>query len=163
MHLRLATVADAEDIRRIYNHEVINTTVTFEIEPRSLQDQRDWIQERQGALGVVVAELDGRVVGFASLSPYRNTCGSRTTVEDSVYVTEDARGCGVGRALMDELIDMATKRGFHSIIAHIVDGHEASIALHQACGFELVGKQREVGRKFGTWLDAVVMQRMLAE
>ena len=162
MQLRLATVADAEDLRRIYNHEVENTTATFDIEPRTLEDQRQWINQRQGALGVVVAELDGRVVGFASLSPYRNRAGYRTTVENSVYVSADARGRGVGRALMEELIDMALKRGFHSIVAHIVDGHEASMALHRACGFELVGTEREVGRKFGGWLDAVIMQRMLA-
>ena len=162
MQLRLATVADAEDLRRIYNHEVENTTATFDIESRSLEDQRQWIIERQGALGVLVAELEGRVVGFASLSPYRDRAGYRTTVENSVYVSEDARGLGVGRALMDELIDMAVKRGFHSMVAHIVDGHEASMALHRACGFEVVGTEREVGRKFGAWLDAVIMQRMLA-
>ncbi len=161
MQLRLATVADAEDLRRIYNHEVENTTATFDIESRSLEDQRHWITERQGALGVLVAEIEGRVVGFASLSPYRNRAGYRTTVENSVYVSEDARGLGVGRALMNELIDMAVKRGFHSMVAHIVDGHDASMALHRACGFEVVGREREVGRKFGAWLDAVIMQRML--
>ncbi len=162
MKLRLATVADAEDLRRIYNREVLETTHTFDLEPRSLEAQEAWITEREGALGVVVGELDGVIAGFASLSPYRPRAAYRTTVENSVYVDEVARGHGVGRALMNELIDVATKRGFHTIVAHIVDGHEASIGLHHACGFAVVGTEREVGRKFGKWLDVVVMQRMLA-
>lgn len=162
MKLRLATVADAEDLRRIYNREVLETTHTFDLEPRSLEAQEEWIAEREGALGVVVAELDGEVAGFASLSPYRPRAAYRTTVENSVYVDEAARGHGVGRALMNELIDVATGRGFHTIVAHIVGGHEASIGLHHACGFTVVGTEREVGRKFGKWLDVVVMQRMLA-
>lgn len=161
MRLRLATTADAAAIRRIYNREVLETTHTFDLEPRTLDEQRAWIAEREGALGVVVAEMDEAVVGFASLSPYRPRAAYRTTVENSVYVDESARGTGVGRALLEELIRVATQRGFHTIIAHIVGGHEASIGLHHACGFSIIGTEREVGRKFGRWLDVVVMQRML--
>jgi L-amino acid N-acyltransferase YncA len=162
MKLRLGTLDDASDLREIYNREVLETTNTFDIEPRTLEEQESWIAEREGALGVVVAEIDGRVVGFASLSPYRPRAAYRTTVENSVYVDQSARGSGVGRALMDELIDVATRRGFHTIVAHIAGGHEASIGLHHACGFQVVGTEREVGRKFGKWLDVIVMQRMLA-
>lgn len=161
MRLRLATIDDADALRTIYNHEVEHTTVTLDIEPRSLGEQEAWIEERQGALGVVVAELDGKVVGFASLSAYRPRAGYRSSVENSIYVGEQARGAGVGRALMDELIDVATRRGFHTIFARIVGGHEASIALHRSCGFRVVGTEREVGRKFGKWLDVVVMQLLL--
>lgn len=162
MDLRLATVADAEALRTIYNREVLETTHTFDLEPRSLEAQQEWIRERDGALGVVVAELEGRVVGFASLSPYRPRAAYRTTVENSVYVDQSARGSGVGRALLEELVRVASARGFHTIVAHIAGGHEASIGLHHACGFQVVGTEREVGRKFGKWLDVVVMQRMLA-
>jgi L-amino acid N-acyltransferase YncA len=162
MKLRLGTLDDASDLREIYNREVLETTNTFDIEPRTLEEQESWIAEREGALGVVVAEIDGRVVGFASLSPYRPRAAYRTTVENSVYVDQSARGSGVGRALMDELIDVATRRGFHTIVAHIAGGHDASIGLHHACGFQVVGTEREVGRKFGKWLDVIVMQRMLA-
>ena len=129
--------------------------------PRSLEDQRRWITDRSGALGIVVAELDGEVVGYASLSPFRPKAAYRTTVENSVYVAESARGTGVGRALLEELIELADARGFHTIIAHIVGGHEASIALHHACGFRVVGTEREVGRKFGRWLDVCEMQLLL--
>jgi L-amino acid N-acyltransferase YncA len=162
MKLRLGTLDDASDLREIYNREVLETTNTFDIEPRTLEEQESWIAEREGALGVVVAEIDGRVVGFASLSPYRPRAAYRTTVENSVYVDQSARGSGVGRTLMEELIDVATRRGFHTIVAHIAGGHEASIGLHHACGFQVVGTEREVGRKFGKWLDVIVMQRMLA-
>lgn len=161
IELRLGTAADAEALRAIYNREVLETTNTFDIEPRTLPQQEQWIAEREGALGVVVAEVDGAVVGFASLSPYRPRAAYRTTVENSVYVAESARGSGVGRALMDELIEVATLRGFHTIVAHISGGN-SSIGLHEACGFVVVGTEREVGRKFGKWLDVVVMQRMLA-
>jgi len=161
MHLRHATVADAEALCTIYNHEVENTTVTFDLISRTLTQQQEWIREREGALGVVVAEIDGEVAGFASLSPYRNRPAYNTSVEDSVYVASSARGLGVGKALLLDLISMAEKRGFHTILAHIVGGHEPSIALHAACGFEVTGTQREVGRKMGRWLDLTVMQRML--
>ena len=158
--VRLAALDDAEAIRRIYNHEVEHTTHTFDLVPRSLQDQRAWLQEREGALGVLVAELDGRVVGFASLSEYRPRAAYRTSVESSVYVDGALRGRGIGRRLMRELVDVARSRGFHTMLARIAGGHEASIQLHQAAGFTVVGTEREVGRKFGGWLDVVVMQRM---
>ena len=160
--VRLAVLDDAEAIRRIYNHEVEHTTHTFDLVPRSPQDQRAWLQEREGALGVLVAELDGRVVGFASLSEYRPRAAYRTSVESSVYVDGALRGRGVGRRLMRELVDVARSRGFHTMLARIAGGHEASIQLHQAAGFTVVGTEREVGRKFGGWLDVVVMQRMLS-
>ena len=160
--IRLATVADAEATRRIYNHEVEHTTHTFDLVPRSLEDQQAWLRDREGALGVVVAEVGGDVLGFASLSEYRPRAAYRTSVESSVYVDSSARGRGIGQRLMQELVGLAEARGFHTMIARIADAQEASIGLHRAVGFEIVGTEREVGRKFGGWLDVVVMQRMLA-
>ena len=160
--IRLATVDDAEAIRRIYNHEVEHTTHTFDLVPRSLEEQEAWLREREGALGVVVAEVDGTVAGFASLSPYRPRAAYRTSVESSVYVEEQAQGRGLGRRLMAELVELAAARGFHTMVARIAGGHEASIRLHETAGFTVVGVEREVGRKFGAWLDVVVMQRMLS-
>ena len=161
IRIRLAAHSDAEAIRRIYNHEVTHTTHTFDLVPRTLGEQIAWLAERDGALGVVVGELDGSVVGFASLSEYRARAAYRTSVESSVYVDISVRGMGVGSRLLAELIDLATARGFHTILARIVGGHEASIYLHRSAGFDTVGIEREVGRKLGTWLDVVVMQRML--
>ena len=161
MEIRNATIADAERLMAIYNYEVEHSTATFDLVPRTLGEQRAWITERLGALGVIVAEHEGRVVGFASLSPYRNRPAYNTSVENSIYVDEAARGLGVGKALLQELIEMARARGFHTILAFIASSEQASEALHLSCGFEVTGRQKEVGRKFGRWLDVTVMQKML--
>ena len=161
LSVRLAGPDDAEAIRSIYNVEVTASTVTFDLVPRTLADQLAWLAEHQGVHPAVVAELDGEVVGFGSLAPYRSRPAYATTVEDSVYVRRDRRGLGCGRAILSELIRLATLHGFHTVMARIVGGHEASINLHRACGFEVVGIEREVGRKFGRWLDVVLMQRLL--
>ena len=161
--VRLAVLADAEAIRSIYNREVTESTVTFDLVPRTLADQEAWLSARTGAHPAIVA-VDGsagRVVGFASLSPYRDRPAYNTTVEDSVYVHAEHRGRGVGRLLLEDLIRVGTAHGFHAVMARIVGGHEASIALHASCGFREVGVEQQVGRKFGRWLDVVLMQRLL--
>ena len=161
VNLRLARPEDAQATCEIYNTEVTGSTVTFDLVPRSIEDQMAWLDQRSGAMAVVVAEIDGHVVGFASLSPYRDRPAYATTVEDSVYVHADFRGQGIARALVAEILDIASTRGFHAVMARIVGGHDASISLHSSLGFEIVGTEREVGRKFGKWLDVVIMQRML--
>ena len=161
MRIRPATPADAAATAAIYNDEVLHSTVTFDLVIRSDEDQAAWLDARSGALEVVVAEDRGEIAGFASLSPYRERPAYRTTVEDSIYVHRDHRGTGVGRALLTEIVDVAANRGFHSVMARIVGGHEASIRLHRSVGFDHVGVEREVGRKFGRWLDVVVMQTLL--
>lgn len=152
----------------IYNPAVLTSTATFDLVPRTLQQQQDWISDRSGARFVLVAVEDegtggtgGTVHGFAATSPYRDRAAYSTTVEDSVYIDQDHQGHGVGRLLLDALVDTARAHGFHSMIARIVSGHEASIALHSSCGFEIVGHEREVGRKFGRWLDVIIMQKLL--
>ena len=161
VNLRLARPEDAQATREIYNTEVTGSTVTFDLVPRSIDEQLAWLDQRSGAMAVVVAEIDGQVVGFASLSPYRDRPAYATTVEDSVYVHADFRDRGVARALLAEILDIAATRGFHAVMARIVGGHDASIGLHSSLDFEIVGTEREVGRKFGKWLDVVIMQRML--
>ncbi|MBV9043129.1 MAG: N-acetyltransferase [Acidimicrobiia bacterium] len=161
MLVRLAQAADVEAIRAIYNLEVLESTVTFDLVPRSHDDQREWLAAHSGAHPAVVA-VDGEdVAGFGSLSPYKDRPAYSTTVEDSVYVHRGRRGQGVGKAILGELLRLATTHGFHAVIARIVGDHEASLALHRGCGFELVGTEKEVGRKFGRWLDVVELQRLL--
>ena len=162
MELRLAGFDDAEAIRQIYNREVVESTVVFDLVPRTLEEQRRWQDDRSGAHAVVVAVEGGEVVGFGSLSAYRDRPAYRTTVEDSVYVHRDHQGRGVGRAVLSELIDVATTRGFHAVLARIVGHNEASIALHRRLGFAPAGVEREVGRKFNRWLDVVVMELLLS-
>lgn len=163
MRTRLALDDDAEAMRVIYNTEVVGSTVTFDMVPRSPDDQRRWLDDHRGVYPAIVAVDDhGTIAGFASVSPYRSRPAYSTTVEDSVYVRGDYRGRGVGGLLLSDLVALAGAHGFHAVMARIVGGHEASIALHRRCGFELVGVEREVGRKFNRWLDVVVMQRLLS-
>ena len=160
--VRRASDEDAEAIRRIYNAEVLDSTVTFDLVPRTLEEQLAWLRRRSGAHAVLVAVDDGGdVAGFGSLSTYKERAAYSTTVEDSVYVDRDRQGQGIGRLLLAELLATATAHGFHAVMARIVGGHDASIRLHAGLGFEIVGTEREVGRKFGRWLDVVVMQKLL--
>lgn len=163
--IRLADPADAEAVMDIYNVEVLQHRSTMDLVPRTLDQQKEWLADRSGAFAAVVAEIDvdgvDTVVGFASLSPFKPRHAYSTTVENSVYVSRDHAGLGIGRALMDHLVDLARTSGFHSIIAHIEASSTSSRALHLSCGFEVVGVQREVGRKFGKWLDVAVYQLML--
>ena len=163
LRIRLAEVADAEAIRAIYNVEVTTATSTFDLVPR--------IARRPGGLaGRPVRGVLGRrgrrrrssVVGFASLSPYKERAAYRTTVEDSVYVDRGHQGRGHrAAAARAHVVDVARASGFHAVMARIEASGTASRALHAACGFELVGIERQVGRKFNRWLDVAVMQRLL--
>ena len=171
LRLELVKPTHVEGTRAIYNRAVETTTATFDMTPRSAAEQLDWIAEHSGAHPAVVAlgpddrvvgfGPDDWVVGFGSLSPYRPRAAYSTTVENSVYVHEDFQRRGVGRAILMELLRLAEGYGFHSVIARIAGDNEASVALHAACGFEMIGVEREVGRKFGRWLDIVCMQHLI--
>ena len=162
MHARLARSSDGEAIRSIYNAEVVGSTATFDLVPRTPQEQVAWLEEHRGPYPAVVAVDDeDQVLGFGSLSVFRDRPAYSTTVENSVYVGDGHRGVGVGRLIMDELIKLATQHGFHAVIARIGGANQASIALPEACGFRMVGVEREVGRKFNRWLDVSVLQLLL--
>jgi L-amino acid N-acyltransferase YncA len=162
MHARLARSSDGEAIRSIYNAEVVGSTATFDLVPRTAEDQAAWLEEHRGPYPAVVAvDEAGQVLGFGSLSVFRDRPAYSTTVENSVYVGDGHRGIGVGRVIMDELVKLATQHGFHAVIARIGGANQASIALHEACGFRMVGVEREVGRKFNHWLDVSVLQLLL--
>jgi phosphinothricin acetyltransferase len=127
--IRRANIADAVRLCEIYNREVESSTVTLDLVPRTLADQRRYLADRSGGLAVVVAELDGAVVGFGGLSFYRDRPGYRTSVEDSVYVDRANHGRGVGNALLGQLLELASGHGFHTVFARIVGPQEASVAL----------------------------------
>lgn len=172
--VRDADIADAEAIARIYNREVVDSTHTFDLVERTLEQQRQYIRDRSGVLAVMVAidndlhrggfgcdPNDGPVIGFGALSFYRDRPGYRTSVENSVYVHRDHQRKGVGGALLAALVERAQINGFHAVFARVVDAQEASLSLHRQHGFELVGIERQVGRKFGRWLDVALLQRLL--
>ena len=172
MRTRLVEVEDAAALLAIYNPEVLETTVSFDLVPRSLEEQIQWIDEHRVTHPCLVAinEEDEvgdvgargeRILGFASVSPFRERPAYATTVENSVYVHRDARGRKVGEILLRRLIDVADESGFHSLIARIVGENQASIVLHEKCGFHLVGTEIEVGRKHGKWLDVVEYQYVM--
>lgn len=165
LRIRRAEPEDARAIADIYNHEVENETSTFDLVPRSVQDQLDWQNARDGAFAVVVAEINGpqgpEVVGFGALSPYKERAAYRTTVEDSVYVRRDMGRRGIGRAILSHLLQTAADGGFHAVMARITTLSFGSIALHESLGFRVVGTEREVGRKFNKWLDVCLMQNLL--
>ena len=159
--IRRANLADAEAIRQIYNIEVTGSTATLDLVPRTPEEQASWMVAHSGVYPVIVADEGGQVVGFASLSPYRPRPGYATAVEDSIYVAAQHRGKGVGRQLLSEAVIMARTHGFHSIVARVSATQQASVALHEACGFDLIGVEREIGRKFGRWVDVALLQRLL--
>jgi len=162
--LRAAQVSDAEAVAVIYNYEVETSTATFDLVPRSIEAQREWITVRSGAFSALVADDSAAgVIGFAALSTYRDRAGYRTTVENSVYVHRDHQRRGIGRLLLGALLETARDSGFHTVIARIDSQSSGSLALHESLGFVTVGIEREIGRKFGRWLDSVIMQKMLAE
>ena len=173
MHIRLAALGDAEAIRAIYNVEVLGSTNTFDMVARTKEQQEAWLLEHRGVHPAIVAvepaatrsghlgANDEIVLGFGSLSAFRERSGYAATAENSVYVDRAQRGRGIGRALLAELLTLASAHGFHSVIARIAGHNETSIGLHRAAGFELVGVEREVGRKHRQWLDVVELQRLL--
>ena len=161
IQIRLAKQKDAEAIREIYNHEVRNSTATFDLVERNTQEQEEWLDDRSGAFSVLVAEMSSKILGFASLSPYKARAAYRTTVEDSIYINEKFRNQGIAGELLSHLLEVAESSGFHAVIARIGGANEASISLHQRFGFEIVGTEKEIGRKFGKWQDVVVMQTII--
>ncbi len=166
MRIRNAQLSDAEAIRAIYNHAVTTSTATLDIVERSLDAQRQWLGDRMGAHLVLVAEdtsADNALAGFGSLSQYKERAAYSTTVEDSIYLHPDYRGKGVGHDLLERLVAEAKLLGYHTVIARIGGGESnpASMAVHRSCGFNLVGIERQVGRKLGRWVDVAVMQLLL--
>ena len=165
MNLRDATAADLAAITAIYAHHVAHGTGTFEEAAPDAAEMGARIArvQRQGCAWLVT-ENAGQVTGFGYYAAYRDRSAYRFTAEDSIYVRDDVRGQGVGKALVAALLDHAARRGFRQMIAVIGDSENVgSIGLHLSLGFRQVGVMRAVGLKFGRWVDVVTMQRPLGE
>ncbi|HEY3121350.1 MAG TPA: GNAT family N-acetyltransferase [Vicinamibacteria bacterium] len=159
--LRDAAAGDAAAIAAIYNHYVVSSTCTYQTEPDTEEGRAAWLAQHGDRYPVIVAEMDGEVVGWGCLSRYHSRAAYAPTVENSVYVRHDLHGRGIGGALLAELIRRAGALGYRSILAGVSADQAASVALHEKHGFEKVGHLREVGFKFGRRLDVVWLQRML--
>ena len=163
MHIRHATFDDLEAILEIYNDAVINTVAIWNEQTVDLQDRREWLiqHEDQGYPVLVGVDDNDDVLGYATFGDWRPWEGYRHSVEHSVYVRSDRRGGGIGKRLMRELIDCARTTGKHVMVAGIEASNEGSIRLHKKLGFQEIGTLREVGSKFGRWLDLTFMQLIL--
>ena len=162
--IRRATRDDLAAIHRIYNDAILTTTATWDEEPWPIDRREAWWEEHAAdrSTPVLVAQAPGgAVAGFAYLSWYRPKSGYRFTRENTVYVDPAFHRRGMGLALLEALLREASALGLHAIIASIEAENAASIALHERLGFALIGREREVGFKFGRWLDAVSMQLLL--
>lgn len=165
MRIEPASAEDVAEITAIYAHHVIHGTASFETEPPDEAEMAARLAKVQaaGAPWLVARGADGKVLGYAYASQFRDRPAYRFACENSVYIAHDRRGEGIGRALMALLIVAAERAGFRQMIAVIGGAQPASVRLHAALGFEEAGRMRSVGRKHGQWLDTLYMQRALGE
>jgi len=159
--VRLARTDDLRAINDIYNHYVVHSTCTYQEVPETMEDRAAWFRGRGPEHPVTVAEIDGQIVGWAALSPFHKRSAYRRTVENAVYVAPTHHRRGIGRMLLADLIERARGAGHHAIVALIDAEQRPSVAIHQAFGFADIGTLREVGFKFGRWLDVRYMELLL--
>ena len=161
-NIRLATEADIPAINDIYNYYVHRSTCTYQLEPEPLDGRQAWFAAHPpDKYPVTVAESDGQILGWGSLSRFRDRAAYDGTVEASVYIHHDHHRRGLGRALLSDLIDRARALAYHTLIGGTSADQTASIALQESLGFTRVAHFKEVGYKFGQWLDVVFLQLML--
>lgn len=162
IEMRDATPDDLPGIMEIYNDAVLNTTAIWNDVLVDLENRKDWFKARKDrGFPVIVAVRDGAIVGYASYGDWRAFDGYRHTREHSIYVHKNARGAGLGKLLMQVLIEHAKANGVHVLIGAIESENTASIRLHEALGFRIAGRYSEVGRKFDRWLDLTSMELKL--
>ena len=159
--VRIAGAGDLSVINDIYNHYVFHSTCTYQEEAEPIEGRREWFARHGARHPVTVAEIGGKVVGWGSLLPYHARSAYRNTVENSVYVHHEFQRRGIGSMILRDSIERAREIGFRAIIASIDGDQGASVALHEKFGFEHVGRFKQVGFKFGRWLDVVYMELML--
>lgn len=163
MEIRAATEADIPEIQAIYAHHVLNGAGTFEEAPPSVEEMAARYRRiAEAGWSYLVATDPSGVLGYGYFTQYRERSAYRYTAEDSIYVREDVRGQGVGKALVGQLLVIAQRAGFRQMIAVIGDSENiGSIGVHASLGFQRAGLLRAVGYKFGRWIDSVLMQRAL--
>lgn len=158
--IRIAKLDDVPAITDIYNEAILTTTATFDTEAKTLDDRRQWLESHDARHPVLVAEVDGRVAGWASLTRWSDRRAYDDTGETSFYVASAFRGQGIGRQLKLAIIDEAKRLGFHTLIARVAEGSGESLHINESVGFTRVGLLKEVGMKFGRRLGVHILQLM---
>ena len=158
--IRKAKIDDLKDIINIYNEAIQKTVATFDTELKTLEQKKIWFIEHGKNNPIIVAEKEGIIFGWAALSKYSTRCAYSNTAEISLYVREEYQGKGIGRKLMDEIIQEGEKTNIHTVLARITEGNEVSVNLHKSVGFAHIGTMKEVGQKFGRLLDVHLMQKI---
>lgn len=158
---RLATAADAAAIAAIYNEGIADRVATFETEPRTPQQIATLLADKGERFPTVVAERDGQIVAWAGAGAYRSRPAYAGVAEHSVYVARAARGIGAGRVTLNALCQLYAERGFWKIVSRIFPENTASLALHEKCGFRVVGVYERHGKLEGQWRDCVIVERLL--
>ncbi|MBX3257202.1 MAG: N-acetyltransferase [Chitinophagaceae bacterium] len=162
IQVRLATGKDIQAMLDIYNDAILHTTAVYDYVPHSFEMRMQWFEaKKRQNFPVFVAEDNNEVAGFSSIGPFRAWAAYKFTVENAIYVKEDQQGKGIGKLLMQPLIDASKELGMHTIVAGIDADNEASIKLHRHFGFEEVAHFKQVGWKFDKWLDLKFMQLIL--
>lgn len=157
--IRSATEKDLGDILEINNHEILHSTVNYDYDPKTLEFQKSWFQEKiEKGFPIIVVTVDQKVMGFATYGTFRPKPAYKFTVEHSIYLHHKARGKGVGKQLMHELIRLAKKDGYHLMVGGIDSTNLDSLEFHKRLGFQEIGRFKEVGRKFDKWLDLIFVQ-----
>ena len=159
--IRRAEPSDVPEITAIYNEAILTTVATFDTELKTVEERTQWLQSHDERHPVIVALVDGRVVGWSSLTRWSERTAYDDTAETSFYVHSTHRGRGIGRMLKEAIIEEARRLKFHTIIARVAEGSNESIHLNESVGFAHVGTLKEVGRKFGRILDVHIYQKLL--
>jgi L-amino acid N-acyltransferase len=163
LHIRSTELKDIPAITEIYNDAILNTTATFDTEIKTIEDRTQWFHNHGEKYPVLTAETEGRITGWASLTKWSDRCAYEKTAEVSVYIHKDYRGKGIGKELLEQLILHGKKAGIHYMLARISEGNASSIHIHELFGFEHIGVMKEVGFKFGKFLNVHLMQKVFSE
>lgn len=159
--IRLATVADAEAVCQIYNQGIEDRVATLETELRTPEERRQWLSSRSPRHPVIVAETNGQIVGWGSLNVFNAREAYRFVADFSIYVEREYRGKGVGRVMLERLIDLARRHGFHKMALSAFPTNTGGMALYERLGFRTVGIYREQGVLDGQWVDTIIMEKLL--
>lgn len=156
--IRKATLSDVSAITDIYNDAILNTVATFDTELKSIENRMEWMHQHSDKYPVVVAEENGAVIGFASMTRWSDRAAYDDTAEISIYIHPAHRDKGIGKQLIKAIIEAGRIGGLHCVLSRITQGNDKSIYLHEQNGFRTVGVMKEVGKKFGQVLDVTMMQ-----